>query len=87
MKKVFHIAFSYWSPMPGIITLAADDEDSAKKLLLEMSKDMRDVKILEIIDAAQIPSFQESAQMMAKAVDDELSAYPEDDEPQLKKPN
>lgn len=87
MKKVYHIAFSYWSPMPGIITLAADTPEEAEALLREMSKDMKDVKIIEILDAADMPSFQESAEAMAKAVDAELAAYPDDDEPQLKKPN
>lgn len=87
MKKVYHIAFSYWSPMPGIITLAADDEAQAEALLREMSKDMKDVKIIEILDAALMPSFQESAEAMAKAVDNEWAGYPEDDEPIMKKPN
>jgi len=73
--------------MPGIITLAADDEAQAEALLREMSKEMKDVKIIEILDAALIPSFQESAEHMAKAVDAELMNYPEDDEPQMKKPN
>lgn len=87
MKKVYHIAFSYWAPMPGIITLAADDEAGAEAVLREMSKDMRDLKIVEIIDASLIPNFQESAERMAAAVDKELQGYPDDDEPQLKKPN
>ncbi len=82
-KKIYHIAFSCWQPMPGIITLAADNEEAAINLLNSMTSELKDVKVIEIVDISNMESVQQAAENMARAVDMELHGYPDDDEPQI----
>jgi hypothetical protein len=73
--KVFHIAFSYWSPMPGVITLAAETPEAATEQLMELAKDMRDVKVHQVLDTEQLPVHARPQTPADNAVDDELLTY------------
>lgn len=57
--NVYHIAFSFDDPKPGVISIPAESAEEAKKVLLEMAKNMRNVTIVDIIDAAEVPQLQE----------------------------
>lgn len=43
---VYQIAFSYSMPLPGIVEIAAENEEEAKKIFDDMSKDMDKVTIV-----------------------------------------
>ena len=73
-KKLWHIAFSFDEPRPGVITIPADNEEDAKKLLLDMAKNMHNVEIYDIVDASLLPNIQDMmrvhSEMETEAVDD-----------------
>ena len=66
-KKLWHIAFSFDEPRPGVITVPADDSEGAKKLFLDMAKGMRNVEVYEIVDAATLPNIQDMLKAQAEA--------------------
>lgn len=79
-KKLWHIAFSFDEPRPGVITVPADDSEGAKKLFLDMAKGMRNVEIFEVVDAETLPNIQDmlKAQIDAQsAVVDDVNTNPE----------
>lgn len=56
--KAFHVAFSFKAPaqkMPGVITLVGKDEKDVEEKLLKITEGMEDVKILDMIDLANVP--------------------------------
>lgn len=59
-KNIYHIAFSFAEPRPGVITVPADSPEEAKDLLLKMAKDMVNVEVHEIVDSKDIPDFQKA---------------------------
>lgn len=66
-KKLWHIAFSFEEPRPAVITLPGDTEDEAKKLLLDMAQNMRNVEIHECVDASILPNIQDMLRAQAEA--------------------
>jgi hypothetical protein len=66
--------------MPGVITIPAETPEEAEKILKEMAKDMLNVQIIHIVDAEQLPKFEQDVMAMQNvhdaAVEDELMEYP-----------
>lgn len=80
-KKLWHIAFSFDEPRPGVITLPADDADGAKKLLTDMTKNMRNVEIYDVVDASILPNIQDMLKAQAEmheAAAEDVNVDPED---------
>lgn len=68
-KKLYHIAFSFAEPRPGVITIPAENPDAAKALLMEMAKDMVNVQIHDIVDAATVPDLQAAIKQQMEATE------------------
>lgn len=50
----FNIAFMFSNPMPGVITLLAENEQDAKDILFKLTSNMKDVEIIRIEDVTEI---------------------------------
>lgn len=53
---VYQIAFSYQMPLPGVVEIVAENEEEARKIFADVSKDMSNVSIVDFkaIDTAEI---------------------------------
>ena len=75
--NIYHIAFSFDEPKPGVISIPAKNAEDAKAKLLEMAKNMRNVTIVDIIDAAEVPQLQEMIDSARRTAEDAEIVEPE----------
>jgi len=45
--NIYQISFSYWMPLPGVVEIAAETEEEARKIFADISKDMDKVEIAD----------------------------------------
>lgn len=81
MSKVpYHVAFSYDSPMVGLLTVPASSEEEATALIKKLTAKMNNVTIIDLTTSADVPNFQQRVEEINAAVEDELREYSDDDD-------
>lgn len=58
-RNVYNISTTFDIPMEGVVTIAAENEDQAKKIMLEMFKARKNVEVVDIYDIKDAPGIEE----------------------------
>ena len=69
-RKMFYAMVKFSTPAGGTLTILADDEDHAKKLLTKMHADVKDFEIIDVHDLDESPKIKAMIEAAAEAQDE-----------------
>lgn len=63
--KAYHLAFSFYQQIPGVITIPAATPEEAEAKLMEMLKDYNGTVVHQIMDLDDVPSLKSQIDLKA----------------------